>query len=86
MNPVSVGETSSGALNPLSGSWLYVVKYCEKQIMSLRERNDAMLSDDETAALRGGIKELKAIIDLPNTIDQANRRAKIGKDTARDLY
>ena len=37
-----------------------------------REKNDVLLAPDDTAALRGEIRVLKRIIDLPNAVAREN--------------
>ena len=50
-----------------SPTWHHLRKWTEAQIQKAREKNDAVgLSDTDTAALRGEIRALKRILDLPN--------------------
>lgn len=50
-----------------STTWHQIVRWTEDQLKRAREKNDAMLAPDETAALRGEIRALKRIIDLPKS-------------------
>jgi hypothetical protein len=50
-----------------SDTWHQLRKWAEAQLQTARQKNDAVgLSDIETAALRGEIRTLKRILDLPN--------------------
>lgn len=50
-------------------AWHSLRKWCEAELTKARIRNDtATLSDIETASLRGEIKMLKRILDLPNQV------------------
>ena len=49
-----------------SPTWHQLRRWAEDQLKRAREKNDAQLSPDDTAALRGEIRVLKRIIDLPN--------------------
>ena len=46
------------------GIWLRLRDHLTTRLADARKRNDAPLTADETAALRGEIKTLKAIIRL----------------------
>ena len=47
-----------------SGLWLRLRAHLEDRLTSARVRNDAVLTDTETATLRGEIKALKSLIRL----------------------
>jgi hypothetical protein len=47
-----------------STTWHKVMEHCTARIDELRKRNDAPLSEQETASIRGEIKALKAIVSL----------------------
>lgn len=50
-----------------SSTWHLLRKWAEAQVKRAREKNDALsLSAEETAALRGEIRVLKRLLDLPN--------------------
>ena len=50
-----------------SPTWQHLRKWAEQQLTKAREKNDAVgLSETDTAALRGEIRALKRILDLPN--------------------
>lgn len=54
-------------INYSSDTWHQIRRWAETQLQSARQKNDAVgLSDIETAALRGEIRTLKRILDLPN--------------------
>ena len=57
---------SEGRLDVTSESWIFVRTYCEKRLRALREANDgAGLDEKATAVIRGQIKAIKDILDLP---------------------
>lgn len=49
-------------------AWHQIRRWAEDQLRRAREKNDALLAPDDTAALRGEIRVLKRIIDLPNAV------------------
>jgi len=49
-----------------SATWHQMRRWAEDQLKRAREKNDAHLAPEDTAALRGEIRVLKRIIDLPN--------------------
>ncbi|NDD53281.1 hypothetical protein EBZ39_05305 [bacterium] len=49
-----------------SATWHQLRKWAEDQLKRAREKNDAKLTLEDTAALRGEIRLLKKILDLPN--------------------
>jgi hypothetical protein len=54
-------------INYSSDTWHQLRRWTESQLQLARQKNDAVgLSDIETAALRGEIRTLKRILDLPN--------------------
>ena len=54
-------------INYSSDTWHQLRKWTESQLQAARQKNDAVgLSEIETAALRGEIRTLKRILDLPN--------------------
>lgn len=59
----------------LSSLWLRIRAHLEDRLSDARRRNDAMLTEHETASLRGEIRTLKRIIalgdDRPMTDDEA---------------
>lgn len=57
----------TGTLDPNSPTWNYIRSWAENALKVARERNDSINCDStKTAALRGEIKRLKELIDLPN--------------------
>ena len=49
-----------------SPAWHQLRRWTEIELEKARLKNDADLTDNQTAALRGEIKVLKRILDLPN--------------------
>ena len=50
-----------------TATWHQMRKWAETELERARVKNDAVgLSENETAALRGEIKMLKRLLDLPN--------------------
>ena len=55
------------AINPYSPTWLFVRSWAETELKKAREKNDSINKDiTQTAVLRGEIKILKELINLPN--------------------
>ena len=53
-------------LDARSETWLFVQGHCSRRIQELRASNDsAILDDRRTAVLRGQIRAMKEILDLP---------------------
>jgi hypothetical protein len=53
-------------------AWHQIRRWAEDQLRRAREKNDVLLAPDDTAALRGEIRVLKRIIDLPNAVAREN--------------
>lgn len=51
-----------------SPAWHQLHRWAEDQLKRAREKNDAQLAPEETAALRGEIRVLKKILDLPKAV------------------
>ena len=52
-----------------SPQWHTLRKWAEEQLKKAREKNDAVaVSEIDTAALRGEIRVLKRILDLPQSV------------------
>ena len=52
-----------------SPHWNAIYKWAEEQLKKAREKNDNLsLSEIDSAALRGEIRLLKRILDLPNEV------------------
>ena len=82
---ITVGQTKDGArqgrIEVHSLTWAYVRSWANEQIQDTREKNDVLkLSEKQTAALRGRIRLLKELIELPN------REIDIEKDEPEDEY
>jgi hypothetical protein len=60
-----------------SPGWQQLRRWVEAELVKARLKNDADISDIHTAALRGEIKVLKRILDLPN---QATRGVAVEPD------
>ena len=62
-------KTELGVQQPidvLSDTWLLIQSWATDQLQQARERNDSLSFDEiRTAALRGRIKLLKELLDLP---------------------
>jgi|MDTB01.2.fsa_nt_gb hypothetical protein len=55
-----------------SPQWHVLKKWTEDQLKKAREKNDLIsLNEVETAALRGEIRVLKRILDLPNEVTRS---------------
>ena len=59
-------------MNFNSPQWHVLKKWTEDQLKKAREKNDLIsLNEVETAALRGEIRVLKRILDLPNEVTRS---------------
>lgn len=68
------GSSDEGELDIYSPTWRFISSWVEKELNRSRENNDfAKLTELKTAALRGRIKLLKEIIDLPKKGKVNNR-------------
>ena len=47
-------------------TWRQISEWAQAQLARARDRNDANLNEIDTALLRGEIRCLKKILDLPN--------------------
>ena len=47
-------------------AWHQLSRWAQNELEKARLKNDADLTDNQTAALRGEIRLLKRILDLPN--------------------
>mgnify|MGYP001604604489 CR=1 FL=1 len=71
--------SGEGRLEVHSLTWAFVVKWANDEIGKARENNDSMRHDTlQTSALRGRIKTLKELIDLP--LPPKRDRQKIKKE------
>lgn len=65
--------------DPLSPTWIYVLSVLEKELETARTQNDSLSNDElRTASLRGQIKLLKKLVNLPTL-----SRKEIMKETLR---
>ncbi len=57
----------TGSLDPRSPTWVYVRTWATEALQKAREKNDSINNDlTKTSAIRGEIKILKELINLPN--------------------
>ena len=62
--PFIIGQ---GTLDPRSPTWLFIQAWAGETLQKAREKNDSATCDSiKTAVLRGEIKILKELINLPN--------------------
>jgi len=60
------GNNDTGAFNPHSATWIFIKEWCEIELEKLRRLNDSIAMDvAKTACIRGEIRRLKKILDLP---------------------
>ncbi len=56
-----------GSLDNQSKTWFFIEDYLKMCLTKAREENDSMNKDAlQTAAIRGRIKMIKELLDLPN--------------------
>jgi hypothetical protein len=63
--PLETLSIYQGKLDSHSETWMFVRSHCHKRLLELREINDGALTEVKTATIRGQIKMLKEILDLP---------------------
>ena len=51
-----------------SPTWHQIKRWTQEELEKARLKNDAVLDQIQTAALRGEIRLLKRILDLPNQV------------------
>jgi hypothetical protein len=62
----STKAARAGRLDEYSDTWVFVRNWAESELTKAREENDSFKRDDiQTAALRGRIKLLKELMELP---------------------
>lgn len=67
-------------------TWAHVKTWAEGEVEKLRVRNDSMdLDHDQTVALRGEIRALKRLLDLPKRAAQDAEMASSAMPTMTDL-
>jgi hypothetical protein len=58
----------TGNLDPRSPTWAFIKNWAEESMQKAREKNDNINRDlIQTSMLRGEVKILKELINLPNT-------------------
>lgn len=63
--PITTG-VEDARLDLHSETWRFIRTYCETRLQGLRETNDSPALDEvKTATVRGQIRALKEILDLP---------------------
>lgn len=64
-------ENRVGTFDSQSSTWIYISNHLVDRIDFLHNKNDNVtLSMEKTQAIRGAIKELKQLLDLPNKVDK----------------
>jgi hypothetical protein len=64
--PIIIPFQGPGNLDPGSQTWLYIRNWATEKLKEVREKNDSINRDTtQTAVLRGEIKILKELINLP---------------------
>lgn len=65
--PELVFIPGTGSLDPRSPTWAYVRNWATEALQKAREKNDSINNDlTKTSAIRGEIKILKELLNLPN--------------------
>ena len=86
--PIEVGKYKpAGELDKNSSTWIFVKDWAESELEKLRIKNDSItLSEAQTAVIRGQIKRLKAVLELPSEGKGILRRFQntTGQETPQD--
>ena len=77
--PLIVGTPDLGKLDELSGTWLFIKNWAEEELAIKRKLNDKPLDAEKTAMLRGEIKVLKKVANLPDVL--ASRDSRLNRST-----
>lgn len=60
------GYEKEGVLDDLSSTWIFIKNWAEKDLEELRRKNDnPNLNELQTQLIRGKIKKLKNLLELP---------------------
>jgi len=79
--PLICGDNDDKELNEMSGTWLFIKDWALSEIKTARKKNDASLDVEKTAALRGEIRALKRLANLPNILTSRDNRLKYNAAT-----
>lgn len=76
--PITVANEVENVLDQQSGTWRFIHNWALTELDQARKRNDAVSLDPvKTAAIRGEIKTLKRLANLPDlTLSRDNRLTK----------
>ena len=71
---LSPANIDDGILDPRSGTWAFIQKQLNAELIKAREANDSnRRSELQTAEIRGRIRLIKELIDLPNMDEKKNK-------------
>ena len=63
-------ENPTGKFNSHSSTWLFLENKLQEDLDILRKKNDIMSNNEiKTAFIRGKIKQIKLILELPDKVD-----------------
>ena len=79
--PLICGDDDEKHLNEMSGTWLFIKDWALSEIETARKKNDASLDIEKTAALRGEIRALKRLANLPTILTSRDNRLKYNAAT-----
>ena len=74
--PLICDDSDDKELNESSGTWRFIKAWSESELESARKKNDASLDAERTASLRGEIRVLKRLANLPDVIKSRDNRLK----------
>ncbi len=70
---LSPAPIDGGILDPRSGTWAYLNKHLNAELVKAREANDSIRRTEiQTAEIRGRIRLIKELLELPN-IEKKNK-------------
>ena len=77
---LSPAPIDDGVLDVRSGTWAFINKYLNSELVKAREANDSIRRTEiQTAEIRGRIRLLKELLALPN-IDEKKQNKKQNRD------
>ena len=63
-----------GRFDPMSSTWAFIEAWAEEKLDKLRRNNDNSINMDKTSSLRGQIKGLKALLNLPEEVKNEQKK------------
>lgn len=83
--PFVCGDVDHGTFDEHSSTWKFIRDFCLKELENARIKNDSvLLTAEKTAALRGDIRTLKMLANLPEVLSSRENRLKMSNPPSQD--